>query len=84
MNLSIYEHLLSVNAGFEQVRRALAALGQREGFKRSEIARFGTMAEEARAAIASYLTEVIAAVETQNAGRLSSQRLAREPTEEGP
>jgi hypothetical protein len=84
MDLSVYEHLLAVNAGFEQVRRALAALGQRRGFERGEVTRFAAIAEEARAAIASYLTEVIAAAETQKAGRLSSRRLVRERTEEGP
>ena len=59
MDLPVYEQLLAVNAGFEQVRRALAALGQREGFERGEIARFGAIAQEARAAIASYVTNFI-------------------------
>jgi hypothetical protein len=82
MDLSIYEQLLAVNAGFEQVRRALAALAQRRGFERGEIARFGGMADEARAAIASYLTGVIEAAETEEAGRLFSRRLARERKDE--
>jgi hypothetical protein len=83
INLSVYEHLLAVNAGFEQVRRALAALGQRRGFERGEIARLGAMAEEARAVVSSYLTDVIEMAETEEAGRLSSRRLARERKEEG-
>jgi hypothetical protein len=83
MDLPVYEQLLAVNAGFEQVRRALAALGQREGFERGEIARFGAMAEEARAAIASYLTNVIEMAETEKAGRLFNRRRILERKDEG-
>ena len=83
MDLPVYEHLLAVNAGFEQVRRALAALGQREGFKRGEIVRFGAMAEEARAAIASYPTNVIEMAETEKAGRLFNRRRVLERKDEG-
>jgi hypothetical protein len=82
MDLSVYECLLAVNAGFEQARGALAALEQRRGFSRGEIACLGAMAEEARAAIASYLTNVIETAETQQAGRMSRRRLARERADE--
>jgi hypothetical protein len=41
------------------------------------------MAEEARAALSSYLTDVIEMAETEEAGRLWSRRLARERKEEG-
>jgi hypothetical protein len=82
MNPAIYEHLLAVNAGFEQVRRALSATAQTEGFERGEIARFNALAEETRAAIASYLTSVIELAETEQAGRLFKRRIARQRADE--
>jgi hypothetical protein len=83
MDLSVYEHLLAVNAGFAQVRHALAALAERRGFKRGEMARFDEMTEETRSAICSYLASVIEMAETQQAGRLPNRRRAREREEEG-
>jgi hypothetical protein len=82
MNLEIYELLLAVNAGFEQVHRALSAAAQISGFKRREITRFNALAEETRAAIASYLTGVIELAETEQAGRLYKRRIARERSDE--
>lgn len=82
IDVSVYEYLLAINIGFEQARSALAALEQRQVFSRGEIARLGAMAEEARAAIASYLTEVIETEETAQAGRMSRRRLAHERREE--
>ena len=82
MNLAIYEHLLAVNAGFDQVRRALAATSQAREFERGEIARFRALAEETRAAIASYLASVIELAETEKAGHLYKRRIARERTDE--
>ena len=83
MGLHVYEHLLAVSVGYDQVSRALAALGERPGFKRREIARFSAMAEEARAATTSYLTEVIEIAETEQAGRMYRRRRARERDEQG-
>ena len=82
MDLPIYEHLLAVNAGFAQVRHALAALAERPGFERGEMARFSEMAEEAKTAICSYLASVIEIAETEDAGRLSKRRRARERKED--
>jgi hypothetical protein len=82
IDVSVYEYLLAVNVGFEQARSALAALEARQGFSRGEIARLGAMAEEARAAITSYLTNVIETAETAQAGRMSRRRLARERRDE--
>ena len=83
MDLPVYEHLLAVNAGFEQVRSALAALAELPGFQRGEMARFGEMAEESKSAICSYLASVIEIAETEAAGRWSKRRLVRERKEEG-
>src|SRR5437899_9601553 len=51
--LAIYQHLLEINAGFEQVRVALAALDQSAMFDRGELKRFSALSAEARAALAS-------------------------------
>jgi hypothetical protein len=82
IDVSVYEYLLAINIGFEQARSALAALKERQGFSRGEIARLGAIAEEARAAIASYLTDVIETAETAQAGRMSRRRLTRERRDE--
>jgi hypothetical protein len=82
MNLAIYEHLLAVNTGFEQVRRALSATAQNRRFERGEIARFHALAEETRAAITSYIASVIELAETEQAGLLYKRRIVRERTEE--
>ena len=80
--LAIYQHLLEINAGFEQVRAALAALDQSAMFNRAELQRFSALSAEARAAIASYLTGAIETEETDEAGRLSRLRRARERRED--
>jgi hypothetical protein len=82
MDPSVYEHLLAINVGFEQVRRALTALGRRRGFDDRVLARYGELSEEARAATTSYLLEIIESAETKEAGRLSGRRLRRERKEE--
>ena len=82
MKLRAYEHLLAINAGFAQVRRALSALGRHEGFQRSELQRFREKSEEARAATMSYITEAIATAETHEAGRRYGKRVARERQEQ--
>jgi len=50
MKLRVYEHLLALNAGFDQVRRTMRALGRHRSFDSSELARFSDLSEEARAA----------------------------------
>ena len=77
----VYEHLLALNAGFEQARRSLAAL-RRDGFDREALERFSALAEEARAATVSYLAGAIETVETNEAGRRFRKRIARERHEE--
>ena len=80
--LAIYQHLLEINAGFEQVRVALAALDQSAMFDRAELQRFSALSAEARAAIASYFAGVMETAETDEAGRLFRLRRARERAEE--
>jgi predicted nucleic acid-binding Zn-ribbon protein len=80
--LRIYEHLLQLNTGFQQVRNALVALSKEQQFDRSELRRFEESSEEARASINSYLANIIEGTETAAAGRLSSRRLKRERKEE--
>ena len=57
--LAIYQHLLDINAGFEQVRLALAALEESLMFDGPELRRFSAMSAETRAATASYLLSVV-------------------------
>lgn len=49
MKLQIYEHLLSVNAGFDQVIRGLEGLRNCGAFRKREIDRFAALSKEARA-----------------------------------
>ncbi len=53
-----------------------------EGFHRSELGRFRALAQEARASTNPYLAAVIESAETDEAGRLFRQRLARERKDE--
>jgi hypothetical protein len=74
----VYEAVLAVNAGFDQVREALGTFRKCAGFARSEIDRLEEMAAEARAATLSCITNVIETIETDEAGRLQARRLRRE------
>ena len=81
--VAVYQHLLDINAGFEQVKKALEALAVSRAFERTEIERFSAFAAEARAALLSYVTGVIETAETTEAGRLWGLRVVRERREEG-
>lgn len=74
----VYEHLASLNTGFDAARNALAAFRDLRGFERSEIERLFEITAEARAIALSYLTNVIEGVETDEAARLQNRRLRRE------
>ena len=78
----MYEQLVALNAGFEQVRRALKKLGSLGSFDGSELARFRALSEEARVASNSYLASVIETLETEHAGKLYRRRLDRERKQE--
>ena len=82
MKLSVYKHLLEINAGFDQVIRGLAALRKHESFHRRELNHYSALSKEARAATNSYLTAVLERVETAEAGRRFGKRRTREQQEE--
>jgi hypothetical protein len=82
MPLDVYQQLWELHAGFEQVRRALRELGRQRTFQAREVERLSAWLEEGRAATASYLTGAIEEAETNEAGRLFRNRLARERSEE--
>lgn len=78
MKLSVYKHLLDINAGFDQVNRGLAALRKNDAFLAKELDRFSALAKEARAATNSYLSGEIEHSETGEAGRRFGKRRDRE------
>jgi hypothetical protein len=82
VKLQVYEHLLVVNAGFDQVLRGLAALRKHESFQRRELDRFSRLSKEARAATNSYIAGVLERTETDEAGRRFGARRTRELREE--
>ena len=82
MPLGLYEQLWELNAGFEQVRRALDGLGKHRTFRAKELQRLGAWIEEARAATSSYLAGAIEEAETDEAGRLFRLRVQLERKEE--
>ena len=82
MKLSVYKHLLDINAGFEQAIRGLAALRKDDAFQAPELDRFSALAKEARAATNSYLIGVMEHAETDEAGRRFGKRREREQREE--
>jgi hypothetical protein len=78
----MYEQLVALNAGFEQVRRALKKLGNLASFDRAELAHLSSLSEEARAASNSCLASFIETLETEHAGKLYRRRLDRERKQE--
>jgi len=82
VKLSVYKHLLGVNAGFDQVIRGLAALRKNDAFLEKEVDRFIALTKEARAATNSYLIGVLEREETREAGRRFVKRWEREQQEE--
>lgn len=50
MKLPVYKHLFDINAGFDQVVRALAALRKNDAFLAKELDRYSALAKETRAA----------------------------------
>jgi len=82
LKLDIYQHLLSINAGYAQVIRSLAALRKYGVFHAGELARFSALSKESRAATNSYLVATMETAETNEAGRRFSKRLATERSDE--
>jgi len=56
--LNPYEHLLSLNTGFDLIGKALGALSRQSIFHRKELARFEGWSEETRSSINSYIAGI--------------------------
>ena len=82
MKLDIYQHLLSINAGYERVIRSLAALRKYGVFHAGELARFSALSKETRAATNSFLVGAMEMTETTEAGRRFSKRLAQQRSDD--
>jgi hypothetical protein len=82
VKLDVYQHLLRINAGHDQVIRSLAALRKHAAFQRSELARFSALSKETRAATNSFLLGAMETAETDEAGRRFSKRLAQQRSDE--
>jgi predicted CopG family antitoxin len=83
LKLDVYEHLLRINAAFDQVIRSLVALQKHRQFHRDELARFRRHSKETRASLNSYLVATVEWAETAEAGRRFHDRLAQEKNDEG-
>jgi len=82
LKLDIYQNLLGINAGYDQVICGLAALRKHGAFPRGELARFSAVSKETRAATNSYLLGVMETSETQEAEQRFSQPLAQPRSDE--
>ena len=82
MKLEVYEHLLRINAGFDQAIRSLRALRKHGGFHGDMLARFTAISKETRSDANSYLASVIETSETKKAGGRFRKRKAQERADE--
>ena len=82
MKLNICQHLLRINAGYDQVIRSLAALRKHAAFHRGELDRFSALSKETKSATNSYLLSAMETAETEKAGQRFCQRLAKERLDE--
>jgi len=82
LKLNIYQNLLKINAGYQQVIGGLAALRKYSVFHRNELARFSALSKEIKAATNSYLLSAMETAETDKAGRRFSKRFAQERSDE--
>ena len=82
MKLNIYQNLLKINAGFDQVIDGLAALRKHAAFHRGELDRFSALSKETKSATNSYLLGAMETAETNEAGRRFCKRLAQESLDE--
>jgi len=82
VKLEVFEHLLRMNAGFDQAIRSLRALRKHSGFHRGMLARFTALSKETRSEVNSYLASVIETSETKQAGGRFRKRKAQERADE--
>src|SRR5579863_8617090 len=74
MKIDVYQQLLRIQTGYDQVITALGALRQYPLFKRHELERLGALSKEIRADTNSYLAGAIETAETAEAGRRYRRR----------
>ena len=74
----VYQQLWELDEGFAQVHRVLNKMRLIPGIHPTEIAGYSALAAEARAAIFSYLLEIVGEAESEEAGRLLRSRRRRE------
>jgi hypothetical protein len=82
LKLNIYQNLLKINAGFNEVIDGLAALRKHAAFHRGELDRFSALSKETKSATNSYLLSAMETAETEKAGQRFCQRLAKERLDE--
>ncbi len=82
MRLEVFEHLLRMNAGFDQAIQSLTALRKHSGFHGGMLARFTALSKETRAEANSYLASVIETSATKEAGGRFRKRKAQERLDE--
>jgi hypothetical protein len=73
----VYQQLWELDEGFAQVHRALNGLQSSPGLHTNELARYGALAAEARAATLSYLLEILGERESKEAGQMFRCRRRR-------
>jgi hypothetical protein len=69
LKLDVDLELVRINMGFDLVIASLRALRKQPAFHKSELDQFRSLSQEARAATNSYLSGVLEAAETAEAGR---------------
>jgi hypothetical protein len=82
MTLKVYEHVLAMNQGFDQVLRSLKALAKYPSLQPDEVHRCAQLAREARAVANSHVLDALERIETADAGRLFVRRRKREQKDE--
>src|SRR5205807_5438149 len=82
LKLNIYQNLLKINAGFNEVIGGLAALRKHAAFHRGELDRFSALSKETKSATNSYLLGAMETAETNDAGQRLHKRLAKERSDE--
>jgi hypothetical protein len=78
----VYWELARLNLGFDLVLQSLRALRQYRAFPEQELDRYSALSKEARAATNSFLSGVLEASETAEAGQRYRRRRAQEKRDE--
>ena len=82
MKLNVYQEWLRINEGFDLVLRVLKAMRKYHAFGAGELECFRQLSKETRAAINSYLAEIVERAESAEAGHRFQQRRKRGQADE--